>query len=309
MRIYRASCAVAAIFLSACTTLGGAPEPSFDIQTDLKELARVSGNADTIENFSKETSPDKKKEIRNGFVSGRMMQIDLRYLDYVRNLTASKQQIDTSTQIAVMTLGIAGTLTGGAQAKSNLAAGVTTLAGAATIIDKNYFFDKSIDALVATMSARRKEVLATLLPKLNLTVDQYSLANAIADLVTYYEAGTLQGAIRSITVNAVTSEANSDKKIQNYELAEFSLSEGDLIAQITQSIGNVQLTNARTILAALAAPGTSLPAGLDEAGAKQELKTALRDAMSIKDPDPAKRSAALDKIRQAFIAANSWVGK
>ncbi len=304
----RTMCVIASALLTGCSTLGGAPEPSFDIQTDLKELSESFGNATSIKTYYAAQEPQ-RKDARNKFIAGRLALIDLRYLDYVRTLTSSKQQFDSTTQIAAMTLGIAGTLTGGVRAKSNLAAGVTALTGTNTIIDKNYFFDKSMDALVATMSAKRKEVLAGMLPQLLLPVDRYPLENAMADLVAYYEAGTLPGAIKAITTQATASEAKSQEKIRNYELAPFTKTQAEEISNVTTSISKVSLSNARAVLNALGVVNSDLPSTLDDVGttpgAKTMLKAKLREAMAQDDLE--KREAALSLIKASFKSASSWV--
>ncbi|MBW2741290.1 MAG: hypothetical protein JRE64_21160 [Deltaproteobacteria bacterium] len=58
---------------------------------------------------------------------------------------------------------------------AGLAAGVT---GSKQVIDKNYYFEKTIPALVGQMNAERKKALVPILVDVRGTLDEYPFAQA-----------------------------------------------------------------------------------------------------------------------------------
>ncbi len=298
---------LACVILQGCANLrsGGAPEPSFDINSDLEKLALEFESGTNITNFYKAPS----KDARNRFVTGRLVQIDLRYLQFIRALTADKQQLDSATDIANLTLNLAGTLVGGARAKTNLAALAAGISGSKAIIDKDYYYEKSIDALVATMNAKRKEVLVGMLKGLTLPLDFYSFETAVIDLNEYYLAGTLNGALRFIHSEAVKSETISDKDIKEvrYKLTSPTLAQIDDLKRLTDDLGDKKWTleKANNALRALGVNEADLPTILDDKdgkpGAKRKLKQMISEAKNLADSDA--RTAALKKISDVFDQA------
>jgi len=301
--------AIASILLSSCSTIrnGGSPEPSFDIGSDLKQLSKEFESAANITNFYK-TAIANRVDARNRFISGRLVQMDLQYLLFIRSLTSDKQQLDAATDIASLSLNLAGTLVGGARAKTNLAAAAAGLGGAKTTIDKDFYYEKSIEALVATMNAKRKEMLIPILSGLGASIDQYPFERALTDLHQYYLAGTLNGAVQFINVQAAESETKSNKTLSVlYKLPVPTELEVTEITQLTDAIGSTGLTveQAKNALKALGVAEANIPTTLDDSektpGLKSLLKEQIRNAMHT--PDDAARTAAIKRITDTFKQA------
>ena len=292
--------------LSACSSLrnGGAPEPSFDINADLEKLAKEFDSATNITNFY--STPDTgRMDARNRFISGRLVQVDLRYLRFIKTLTSDKQQLDSATDIANLALNLAGTLVGTARAKTNLAAAAAGIGGAKTTIDKDFYYEKSIDALVATMNAKRKEVLVGILTGLATPLDQYPFERAVTDLQQYYLAGTLNGAIRFIHTEAAQKEKVSDDEIKEiYKLPIPTRVQINDTDRLTDSIGasDLKIEKANGVLKALGVDDAQLPKVLDGVdGVRQKLKDKVRSAMRLRDNDI--RTAEIKKLTDAFQSA------
>ena len=292
--------------LQACSTMrsGGAPEPSFDIASDLEKLAKEFETGSNISGFYG-TPPDGRKDARNHFISGRLVQIDLRYLQFIKALTTDKQQLDSATDIVNMSLSLAGTLVGGVRAKANLAAAATGVGGTKSIIDKDYYYEKSIDALVATMNAKRKEVLVGIMTGLAAPIDQYPFERAVTDLQLYYLAGTLSGALQFIHSEAVQSETGSNKELKVlYKLAIPTPAQVSDLERLTDFIGAKDLTidNAGKVLKILGIDDAQIPVTLDDQdgkpGARRKLTEKVREAAHL--ADGAARNAAIKKLVEAF---------
>ena len=293
--------------LNGCASVrnGGAPEPSFDITADLKVLAEKFDSSIGM-NAYYDTPAAERKDARNRFATGRLVQIDLRYLLFIKTLTADKQQLDSATDIASLTLNLAGTLVGGARAKTNLAATAAGLGGIKTTIDKDFYYEKSIEALVATMNAKRKDVLVGILTGLVAPVDQYPFERMLTDLQQYYLAGTLNGAIQFINVQAADNEVKSTKALNSlYRLAVPTADQVTDTLRLTDAIGAKDLTlaAANATLASLGTLAAGLPQTLDDpkTGARQLLKNKVREAARL--PDDGARDTALKTLFDAFKSA------
>lgn len=282
--------------IAGCSSVrqGGAPEPSFHLDTDIQQLAEQFQTSSSIKGYF--ASPAKSS--RDAFITGRLVLIDLRYLQFIRTITADKQQLDSAADILTLTLNLAGTLTGSSRVKSNLAAVAAGVTGGKATIDKHYYHEKSIDALVATMNARRKEVLTRILEGLALPLERYSFTEVVTDLHTYYLAGTLAGAIQFIQAEAGKKEAQSDEQIKELRrILPFSAADIDLTGQLTDAIGALMdtdsdLARAKAALRALGTRETDLPTTTRKA--RDMLKIYVRMASNTEE---------LKKVRTAFESA------
>jgi len=210
---------VMASLSAGCSTAwyGGAPEPSFDVNKDLERLAQEFKPADSITDFYKNPNVD----LRNKFITGRVTLMNIRYIQFVRKLTSERQLLDSAVAMLTIGLNLAGTTAGSAGTKTILAAIAAGVTGSKEVIDKNYFFEKTIPALVAQMNADRKKALIPLLEGMKGTLDDYSFAQAVTDLHSYYFAGTFTGAIQTIQADAGVKENKADLDISKLRKSRF----------------------------------------------------------------------------------------
>lgn len=93
-------------------------------------------------------------------------------------------------------------------------ANITTIAtGARATIDRRVFFDRTIPALVSAMDAERATVLAEIVRKRALPIEQYSLDEGIDDLRRLQRAGRLNRALTRITRAAEADRAAQQTRL------------------------------------------------------------------------------------------------
>ena len=274
-----------AALIGGCSTVrnGGAPTESFKIEDDIKALEEAYGPSASIKKYYEATD---KKSARNEFIDGRLALYNIRYIEFIRNLGASKQQLDAANDILLLGLNIAGTLVGSTQAKTNLAAAAALVTGSKTAIDKHFYFEKTVPALIATMNAQRKAVLLKIMAgRKTESVDEYPLGQAIADLYEFEMAGTLLGAIDAIQADASVKGAELDDKI-----IQLAAATPDEIAQTKKinaaiaalSSNSENLSDINRVLKEIGAPKSDFTS-FDEA------KKAIRQAFKIKKPSENKK--------------------
>lgn len=195
-----------------CQSLQGAPPPSYDVDLDLEQLRSHFEPAKAISTFYENRNATEAD--RNKVVVARLVMINLQYLKWIRTMAADRQLADTAAEVLVLTLNLAATATGGAGVKTVLSAVSAGITGSQTSINKNYFYEKTLPPLIATMNAQRKEVLAQILGKMQLSLGQYPFEQAITDVDVYYQAGTFLGATLTIEREAGDKEKRADQQIK-----------------------------------------------------------------------------------------------
>jgi hypothetical protein len=132
--------------------------------------------------------------------------MDVRYAEFINSTETNRKNKEMFTDLVELSMNIAGTAVGAAGTKTILAAISAGVNGINGSIDSNYFYEKTFQSLVAQMNADRKEVLVSITNGMILPIDDYQWAQAVHDLVEYYNAGTLLGAISSIQKDAGEKE-------------------------------------------------------------------------------------------------------
>jgi len=225
-----ASLLMAAMICAAgCSTIGsgGAPKQSFNIDHDLEVLAKKFEQATQIEGFYDSTSladpnvtltPEQKqaaKQKRDKFITGRLVMVDLRYIQFIRGLTRDRALLDSSSDIAIMSLNLAGTAVGGAAAKTILSAVSAGISGGKVTLDRDFFYEKTVPALVASMNAQRAQARIPIIRGLQQDIDSYPFHTAVVDVQSYYEAGTFVGALAAIQADSGAKETTSKNEIKS----------------------------------------------------------------------------------------------
>lgn len=269
-----------AALLGGCATLrqGGAPEPSFNVDSDLEELASHFGEKDTIKKFYEAPSPT----ARNEFITGRLTMMNIRYIQFIRQTTMDKQLLDSAAQMLTLGLSLAGASVSSGATKTVLAAIAAGVTGSKEIIDKNYYFEKTIPAIVAQMNAERKKALIPLLTGMtHSSLDDYQFAQAVTDLHNYYFAGTFTGAIEAMQADAATKEKEQDKIIAR--LTPLSAVDIGTKQSLTRELGRLTAADLSKIQAAIRTLDPSVTPAATFVEAQAQLQGYVRGARTPAD--------------------------
>lgn len=281
--------------LSGCATVryGGAPEPSFNVEKDLEQLESQFLPADSITEFYKNPT----KENRNRFISGRLTLMNIRYIQFIRKLSSERQLVDSATEMLVLGLNIAGASFSDAVTKTVLAGLAAGTTGSKQIIDKNYYFEKTVPALVGQMNAERKKALVPILTGVRSTLEEYPFAQAVTALYNYYNAGTFSGAIQAIQAEAGAKERNQDNIIATLQ----PVSRENVIQKqaLTQAIGNLNESDLDKVKKALRSLDPSVKLADNIAAAKEQLQGYVRGART-----PARIAEVAKAFKDAGIPIN-----
>jgi len=148
---------------------------------------------------------------RNDVILNAILLIDINYQGFINNSGLEQRQKDIGVDVAILSLNLAGAAVGATQAKTILAAVSAGVLGTNTSFDKTFVYEQTIPTLLAQMNADRSDIYSRIVKKMRtLNFKDYSMQEAIHDLIDYYNAGTLQGAIISIRKNAGGKQASSE---------------------------------------------------------------------------------------------------
>lgn len=185
--------------LQACASFNGAPPrfaaslPAIDFNDDdpLATLYPVGWNDLTTD--------DQRQAKRNDFITARMLMIDLAYLQYERSLLAEARETGFGTALALLAMTTTATAVSDKGAKTALAAVTAGTVGTKQAFDKEVLLDRTIQVLQSQMKASRAKTKAQILDRLGQPYRQYTIALALSDVETYYQAGTMSGSLLSAT--------------------------------------------------------------------------------------------------------------
>jgi hypothetical protein len=207
-----------------------------------------------------------------------------RYRDYVIDLYLGdtenryrrfKQQLngaDRGSALAgdLVLLGLTGaTALAGTSSAEDLATVTAIAAGTRAVVDKRLFFDRTMPAVIAAMDARRATIKAEIAARRRLPEDQYTLGEAIADIVRLADAGDINVAIEQITTAESENKAAAEARLAtiaegcSFATSETALLNAEFMTFVANDTGHrdTRLAAAASLLDAKAAKGAALTPG------------------------------------------------
>lgn len=284
--------------LAGCGSLPrtGGPDPVPVSAEQRQALVTASEDAKVNNAYSQPNVEETiKRSARDAYIVNRITLIDIAFLEYLRSLSTTKRGLDSASEGATLGLSVLGTVMDGVRAKENLAAAVAAITGLKSNVDKNYFDNRGVEAMVSMMIARRKEVLVRMVQSMARGSDGYTLVQARHDVNEYYLAGTLDGAFALVQADASRRDENATVQLVARNIVEdMSPATIDDKTTMSLSLGTAKATPEavrKALLAAGLAP-EQMPAS-DEL-ARKTLQAMVRNART---------KAQVDALQTVFKAA------
>ncbi|MDT4291842.1 hypothetical protein RO575_19940 [Methylomonas sp. MO1] len=300
----------ASLIVSGCSLLNGSPESPIDIDKISAEITPK------LEKFDSNQITD--PSTRNIAISQALTLIDLRYAEFVNNAGLQQRTKDMVFDFAELSLNLAGTAVGTAGTKTLLAALSTGISGTNIAFDKNFIYESTVPALIMQMNADRAELYRMIATGMQSTSTSgqngYSWAQAVHDLIDYYNAGTLQHAINSIKKNAGSKQVAEEKLTKDLLMPQLATEDDvKMRASITSSLKNIteqNLAKVKTSFGPLSKGlvhlngckilGENTEATISVADAKNLLIECIRDVSEEKNKGVTFKDD-LTEIKQQFI--------
>jgi hypothetical protein len=197
-----------------CKHLAGRPKRIRLVNNDRPSAFEASLIELEREYDETDTTSQRRQEIRDEYARKMVDAIDAYYEDFVDDLVAQRKGFEASADIAAIGLDTASVLFTPVATKSILS-GLSALTTASKAsIDKVYFYEQTLPALISQMEANRQAVHADLTEGLSTAINVYSLGQAKRDLKRFYTAGTIDGAITEIQLQAAKKAEDAQARIR-----------------------------------------------------------------------------------------------
>jgi hypothetical protein len=161
-----------------------------------------------------DTNPAKAKRIRNEAIEDAVAVIDDNYSDFISHIETSRSKMDFLAD--VIDLGTSGAvgISKGERSLHILGVALTAFRGGRKSADLNFYKQQTTPILIAKMDDNRSKAYADMLQGKSKGVDEYSLKEAIRDMVGYYNAGTLVRAFTELSKDTAAQAKDSSEKVR-----------------------------------------------------------------------------------------------
>jgi len=229
---------------------GMAPKMPKEIQVPSNSLYPVNQFNDDVSHYRDDVKAGTRDSLaaalllRNQMAYRVMADIESNYGSFEMKLSSGRAIQATLADATSLGLTAATTVVGASDVKDILAATGTAFQGAWTSYDKNFFQQKTTEAIIAQMRAARKTKQAQLIASLaTRDVTSYPWEATWIDLVDFFYAGTVPSAMVEIASNAGAQADKATEKLNNTVAA--------LVPRTpTQALQAVDIRSAYTKLAA-----------------------------------------------------------
>jgi hypothetical protein len=201
-----------ALAFVGCTTYQGYPDyPVNTTEAVRNYLPYFTDNV--LQTIASKTVEADRVEYRDEVINAQLLVFDRTYDDFIKSLGIEKNTEEIATDAATIGLAGAGSLMTPATTKSILAAVSGGITGVKGSVDKNLFYQKTIEVVISEMDAQRAIALAAIRKGQTTDTTHYSISAALVDLNSYYRAGSLENAINALSQTAGTQAAQAKSEV------------------------------------------------------------------------------------------------
>lgn len=200
-----------ALILSLTTACGSVYRPKAPVPISILSSPYISdlSSPTLIKDYDAIPDGPLKLARRNAILYEYIWLIDSNYDVYESNFFSGQAFVNTAGDILAMGLASAATVTGANTTKTLLAALSVGVVGTRLTYQKNFFDQATRESIVQAMRAARLTTLVSIQEGMNICVKitiscqnpslSYTLEQGLMDVESYYSAGTVIGALMSIS--------------------------------------------------------------------------------------------------------------
>jgi hypothetical protein len=190
---------------TACGAIRGYPENPEDNDAAIGKLS-ASAEAARMQ-YEEAVNTQVRTALRNRIAYAKLQIQEILFTNFQSQLWSDNNIFNTGGDLVLLILSGLGATTGDATTKAALSAASAGIVGARGVISKDIFYQRTLTAILAQMSANRDRVKAVILDNLNKKDDvTYPIAAAEMDLQVLQRASGIANAVQNITQVAVTQK-------------------------------------------------------------------------------------------------------
>jgi hypothetical protein len=249
--------AVLSCFVSGCGYKIVKAHTDFVLHSDARRdelIKKYSGPSNDWQSAYNAANGEAKKLARNDVLNDLLWLADDYYGQLTNQLHTNNAWRETLFDATKLGLSAAGSVAGGTELKAILAATSTGVQGLSTSIDKNFYAQQSVEAIIATMDSQRAEDKKLLVAGMTQSADQtatpYPLSQGLVDVQKYALDSTLTRALIALSQKAGDAANKSTLELSKMQLAQYQLNYQNLI-QAHQAVDQVLRNSASYTVANL----------------------------------------------------------
>ena len=187
--------------------------------------------------------------------------MDLNFYDFQKNSRKKRALFQTILDFLEIGASTAIAITNGERAKTLIAEGLGFVQASRTSINKNFAL-KDTQILFNKMVAKRAQILGQILTRIAQPVDQYPFESALIDLISYYRAGTIDGALENLNIDTGAEAQEETEQVERIKIATQAQLDASIVLRATLADLFTKLDPAKPEDAVKVAARTKLRAGL-----------------------------------------------
>jgi hypothetical protein len=169
---------------------------------------------------------------RNRLIYLAIDQMDLNFYDFQKNTRKKRALFQTVLDILEIGLSTAISITNGERAKTLIAEGLGFAQTSRAAINKNFSL-KDTQILFNKMVSKRADILGMILTKSVQDVGQYPFEASLIDLISYFKAGTFDGAMESLNIDTGAEANESTKRVERIKIATKAQLDASIVLRAT----------------------------------------------------------------------------
>lgn len=232
-----------------------------------KESGFSPVNAVDYKKLADDYLKDRSMEKRNRLIFLAVGQIDINFGNFQKKKRKRNELFQTLVDILEIAASTAISITKGERAKTLIAEGLGFVQGSRNSINKNLRL-LELQILFNKMVAKRAIILKGIANKTALTDEIYPFEVALVDIIAYYQAGTIDGALTNLANDTGSEASDATRDLPDLQIAtaaqlEVSIAFDNLVAELVKKARAGDSSSISKIKAVLK---KSLDDGLDTFG-------------------------------------------
>jgi hypothetical protein len=160
-------------------------------------------------------SEENAQGVRNELLEEALPYIDSAYIDFITDIQAGRDRDNFVADLVELGATGAVGIVNGQRPLNIIGVALTAFRGGRRSADLNFYKEQTTPVLITKMDGNRAKVRATILAREKLPTKDYPMGAAIADIVDYYNAGTLVRAFTELQKDtAVQTKQSEDVVLQ-----------------------------------------------------------------------------------------------
>lgn len=208
------------LLCASCAPFRGYPVNPDDTDANLTSLE--AGAASEKVKYLQASDPDTARTQRNRVVYTKMQVYEIYFTNFQQRLWGDNNFFSVGGDMAALILNGLGATTGSTTTKAALSAASGGIIGAKAAIDKDIYFQQTLPAVLAQMSANRDKIKSAIIDNLKQSDAAYPLAAAEIDLQVLERASSIPDAIQSITRVTTLNKALAAQAVEESRTGTFS---------------------------------------------------------------------------------------